>query len=139
MNTFQVGEHTYQARPLSALQQLDIATRVGISLSGMADVKRADPAADQRRMCQALAAHFGMAAPEAVAHVTYVCLSVVSRQSGPGWAAIMGPAPGQMMFQDIGLQEILAIVWAVLEANRLPDFFDVPPSTSAKGIAEGSS
>lgn len=134
MSSFQIGEHQYQSRPLSAFQQLEIATRVGIALSGMADVKREQPDADQRRMCQALAAHLGMVAQESVERVTYICLSAVSRQSGAGWAPITGAVPGVLMFQDIALPDILAIIWAVLEENRLPDFFNVPPSTSGKVV-----
>ncbi len=136
-STFEVQGQTYQARPLSAFQQLEVATRVGLALSGMADIKRDQPGAEPRRQRQALCALLGRAAPAEVSWVTHLCLSVVTRQSGQGWAPVVGPVPGQTMFQDLDLEAIMGLLWHVLEANRLPDFFDVPPPPS--GGSEGGS
>lgn len=60
------------------------------------------------------------------------CLSTVKREvaGGAPWAAIWEPRSRRMMFDDIDVLGMNTIVWHVLEANLIPDFFSEPASTT---------
>lgn len=65
---------------------------------------------------------------EDVESVNNLCLSSVMRlQSNNVWANVM--VNGQLMFVDISLNDMLDLIWHVIEEHRLVDFFDEPPST----------
>jgi hypothetical protein len=51
------------------------------------------------------------------------CLGVTKRKQGQHWAPVM--AQGQLMFHDLGISEMMQLVWAVIVEN-IGNFLAVP-------------
>lgn len=67
-----------------------------------------------------------------VDYVVHTCLDVCERQDSPGgpWAK-MRASNGALMFQDIGLKELMQVVILVIREN-LGDFFPDPSAAGNK-------
>ena len=59
-------------------------------------------------------------------YVVRTCLAAVTRASGQGWAPVM-TKEGVVMFQDMGVQEVLQLSAAVIRGN-MSNFFDALPT-----------
>jgi hypothetical protein len=57
-----------------------------------------------------------------------LCLSGVRRSEG----GVMSPVivNGRLMYQDMNMSVVLRIIWEIIVAHKLIDFFDVDPSKS---------
>jgi hypothetical protein len=133
---------------LNARQQFHVARRLGpilvARLQGMAAMTKmlglptaegaqeaAEPAPEALVPEDVMAAGFIPAAtalarmPDADADfVLTTCLGVCSRMQGSQWAPVQA-SNGKMMFEDIGMQEMMQLVNAVVKEN-LGDFFPDP-------------
>lgn len=53
-----------------------------------------------------------------------LCLAVVERQDHGAWVRLQPPGGGRtLMFTDIGVLDLMTIVWYVLLEHGIPDFF----------------
>ena len=59
-------------------------------------------------------------------YVVRTCLAAVTRASGQGWAPVR-TKEGVVMFQDMGVQEVLQLSAAVIRGN-MSNFFDALPT-----------
>jgi len=128
-----VGGHAYRVEPLDIFDQFDIARRLAPIVTLLTMQK------DREKLQKGFARAFvsmasGLSREDGQA-VLVTCLSRVHRsQSGAYSPACMN---GTMMFSDIGLQDSIDLLWHVLVASKIIDFFDVPPSVS-KGKGAGA-
>lgn len=104
------------AAKLNAFQQFHVVRRV---LPVLSSVFEGDDAGFMRRAIGAMA---GM--PDADCDfVLRTCLAVVQRQQGQAWAPVIAPQQGlAMMFDDIGLTELMQLTVEVIKEN-LSGFF----------------
>ena len=134
--SFKVGSHSYRADPLSVFDAFDVSRRLSpiFTLFAMQKDRSKIEAGFARAFTTATV---GMERVDTES-VLRICLSCVSRnQSGAAFAPLM--VDGQMMFRDIDMPAMLAIVWKVLEANRIVDFFDDPALVSNQGAGDQTS
>lgn len=144
VETVKVGEHSYQIGTLNAFQCHEIARKYSTVLLTVAELKKArQDEADARAKLPPDIAELPQRSPpgpEEFARVMCtlsrpipqidvdmairVCLSVVTRQQagGTGWAPVLAPGGG-LMFADIDMMQMLVLVWHVMEAHKIPDFF----------------
>jgi hypothetical protein len=132
---FKVGEHDYRATRMNAFDQFAVARPLRNVLASLAMIeeevrksKPKDPPTPHTFVQLMCTMAGGLTKEESDSSVS-LCLSKVVRKSGAGWAATATP-DGVLMFDDIGMSEMLEIVWHVLKYNGLIDFFAVSPSTS---------
>ena len=122
---FNVGEHEYQAGKLDAKRQFHVVRRLLPCLAGFTEENISDAEAIKGFMNAV-----GGIEDEQLDYVIDNCLAVVECQDGGAWAAITCPLPNgrrTMQYQDIGMAEMLTIVYHVIKHN-LSGFFDVLPS-----------
>ena len=121
---------TYQARKLSALEQFHLGRKLAYVLAFLA--KQEDRATLAEAFPRAFTAMSGHISNEDMDEVTRTCWGAVSRRQPTGWAPV---APnGVLMFADIDdLKSMLTVMWQVLQANGLIDFFAEPLSASGTG------
>jgi hypothetical protein len=129
---FQVDNHTYRVEPLSTFDSFDIARRVAPVITMLVMQK------NREKLQEGFARAFvslssGITREDGQAILT-LCMARVSRQDQVGFAPIM--AAGKMMYEDIGMEQLLQLLWHVLLLSKIIDFFDVPVSSS-KGQAAG--
>lgn len=135
---FKVGVHSYLARRLSVFEQFHLASEFRDALIGLAVLKKDRPAdLDDRSFIKAieyiLTGGSKNLTPEMRERVMHRCLSVVKRKienPGVGWTDIQ-LADGTLMYQDIHLPEMIAIMYQVIDHNGLLDFFFEGPSSLA--------
>jgi hypothetical protein len=130
MAEFTLNGETYQARKLSAMEQFHLGRKLAHVLSFLAAQEDRTKLAEAfPRAFTALSGHIDQADVDAVFKA---CLGATSRRQPTGWVPV---APnGVLMFNDIDdLKSMLAIVWQVLQANGLIDFFGESPSASGTG------
>lgn len=124
---FQAGGHEYKAGKLDAKRQFHIVRRLLPCLAGFAgDVENLTDADAVKGFADAV----GTIADDQLDYVIDHCLAVVERQDGGVWAAVTCPLPGggrSLQYQDIGMAEMLTIVYYVIKHN-LTGFFDAFPS-----------
>lgn len=126
MSEFTVGAHTYAAHPLGVFDQFDIARRIAPVITMLVLQK------DREKLKPGFARAFvslssGLSREDGQALLT-LCMAKVSRKTATGMSPIQ--AQGQMMFDDIGLDQMLELLWHVLVLSKIIDFFDVPASSS---------
>lgn len=121
---FQINGQTYKAGKLDAFKQFHIVRRLAPLLAGMSDVLRGGPTAAMARLKEdplgaalPIIECLGKMPDDEANYVITSCLSVVQRQQAQiGWANLTS-SQGDLMFEDIGMPEMLQITWKVLESN----------------------
>lgn len=153
MSEAQIGGHSYRFGRLNAKQQLHVARRLastplqfllGDQAGSVSTVMRdraeaAGMNADDintalPRLLPTLSLRaLGDLSENDCDYVVNTCLAVIQRQSGSNgtqaWADVMNKNTGLVMFQDIGLSDMLELTVHVLREN-LGSFFDASPSAS---------
>lgn len=137
---FQVNGQTYLAANLSAMEAFHVARKLSVVLLGLGSLKSAAAEATPQRFAKAIIAMSGGLSREEAESAINACLAKVQRKApdGRGWSPIVAPQ-GTLMFADIGMGEMLEIVWHVLRENRLDDFFVDPPSSTGAMTAASAS
>lgn len=133
VTTIKLDEAVYQIGRLGSFDQFNIARKLSSILMLLAAMyKKEGKKPSEEEFARLLVAGTGDLSNEEMNMINRVCLSVVMRQqpNGTGWAAVIEPRSGQLMFEDIGLKEMARLVWGVVEAHRIIDFFSAPSSTS---------
>lgn len=141
MFEFKVGPHSYRGRPLTAMEQFDVARKWSpllIWLSGdrAPDAPPLTPEAFARGFCAVSAG-----IPKSDNDMAVLtCLGSTQRvvAGDAGQVPVLG-TDGQVRHSDIDLGAMLQIVFHVLTANRLIEFFSAPPATSGTQGAGGTS
>jgi hypothetical protein len=130
-----VGSHKYRAGRMSVFEQMDVAADFRDILVGLALMKAERPKdmtdKEYQRAMQFIMASRGNMTPEARHRVMNMCLSKVQRNSGTGWAPVLS-ADNTLQFDDIDLPDFVTLAYAVLEHNKLIDFFGASPSTTGE-------
>jgi hypothetical protein len=150
MIEFSAAGFRYRAEKLDCFQQWDVARKISPIVAAMGNTlvrlikeriagKKFEPG-------KALELLMEMKIEEAVKPMTVAlaslpdadsrfilntCLSKVQRQVGASWANLMAPN-GILMYPDLQMPAMLAIVWRVLEDNLLSFSFG-PPSDETAG------
>lgn len=127
---FKVGDFDYQARDLDVFEQLHVSRRFGSVLIFLGSMK-ADENTSIESRAKAMVATASRLDNEDVDYAVNACLAVVDRKQGAGWAPVK-PSGAMLMFKDLDLKALMEIVWNVLDANGLIDFFYVAPSSSSE-------
>lgn len=131
MSELAIGGNNYRIGKLTPFQQFHIARRLapvlfalGSSAEQAADKLRASiegQGLDTLSVYGPVADVLSKMSDADSEYVLGTCLAVVHRQQGASWAAVHAQGGG-LMFQDIGLAEMMQLAVAVLKEN-LGNFF----------------
>jgi hypothetical protein len=131
MIEFELEGKKYQAERLDAMIQFRVLKRMGSLfpsvVSGLS-MKDRDPLMG----ISYVAAAVSKLSDTDSDYVIQTCLSVCKVQQGQIWASLSSPQ-GQLMFKETTLQEIMQIVWKVLEDNFRDFIQDLVAKASAAG------
>ncbi len=132
-NEFTVGGHRYRADRLNARQQFDIARRLSYTLVQLGAEKKPDFKPTPENFSRIFLVTSGFVPQADMDMALNVCLGVVKRHipGDIGWASLTA-ANGSLMYADIGMAEMLQIVWHVIAAHRLVDFLAVGAQNSSE-------
>lgn len=133
---FKVGQHTYLAGRMSARDSFNVARKLAGSLIFMASLKK-DESLTPEQMALAFCTSSGNISDQDMDFAIGACMSVVRRriEGDQGWAPMW--RDGQLAYQDLSMPEMVQVVWTVVEAAGLVDFFSVAASTSGAAGNEG--
>jgi hypothetical protein len=136
----------YQFGKLDAFQQFHVARRLGAVTSGLGEgivqlqagggaAKLADSGGIMR-VVQPLLEAIGRMQDSDANYVMHTCLSVVKRKQGAtSWASVQ-TAPGYLMFPDIEMTCMIALVYRVLEFNLGGFFSELLSALPASGTEQ---
>lgn len=122
MSEFHVAGHIYQTAKIPAMTQFHIARKLAPVLRSFEGVlksiggeKNGDEADIFTTIDPFLTAIHDLSDDDSE-YVINTCLGFVSRKidGGTGWAPVMGRGSGQVMFEDIGMMEMLTITYTVI-------------------------
>lgn len=127
----------YQIPTLDVMQEFALASKLSRILSMMSlQQDRSVLAAKFPQAFTALAGELQMTREDRE-EMFSLCLSGVKRQEGGVWAPVV--VNGRMMYKDMGLRVVLAIIWEIIIAHKMIDFFAVDPSASSEQPEEQTS
>ncbi len=142
MSEIVINQKTYMVGRLTPKQQLHLARRllplfVGVAPAldldkGLPTIEGSTPKATAELDLTSMAPFveaLAQMSDEAVDAIVDPCLAVTSRKVGEAWAPVM-PRPGQLMFQDMSVVDMLSLVWAVISEN-LGNFFPANPGKAS--------
>jgi hypothetical protein len=128
---FVVAEKTYVAKQLSAMKQLHIARKLAPVLAGLAPAGAGAKLALETALMAVLPNLAEKLASMKDEDAEFVVLNLLSacsrRENGGGLASLVG-ASGGLMFQDIGMKEMIQIAVESGKHN-FSDFFSALPQT----------
>jgi hypothetical protein len=132
-NEFKVGHHTYRAGRLDARKQFDVARRLSYVLVQLGAEKKADFKPSAENFARIILVTTGYIPQADMDAALNICLSVVKRHipGDIGWAALTA-SNGALMYEDIGMAEMLQIVWHVISMHRLVDFLAASAQDSSE-------
>lgn len=139
---FSTGGHDYVAARLSVFDQFNLAADFRGSASAIA-IMRANRAADTSDDQFKEALRFIITGgardvpPETRERTLRNCLGVVKRRDGAGWQSLINPS-GSLQYDDVGLPELVQIIYEVFVHNGIVDFFSVSPSAPGDNQQERS-
>lgn len=142
--TPEINGHTYKIGKLSAMQQFHVVRRLAGVLAGLAGLDKQGLEGLKDAPKDQVAAHLlesmpdvlpalaqGLATMDDVTaeFVIFTCLGVVERKErAGGWARVC--VNGQLMFENLGMVEMLTLVANVLKEN-MGGFFDALGAASS--------
>ncbi|CCD30361.1 conserved phage-related hypothetical protein [Candidatus Glomeribacter gigasporarum BEG34] len=136
MSKFEIEGQQYRAGKLNAFAQLHVARKIAPVLGGLAALQGADSAAALKSLADVIAAM-----PDAdCEYVLHTCLSVTQRQNGKHFSPVWNAQNQALMFDDIGLSEMVQIAMYVIQ-DSLGNFLrglteravEASPATAANG------
>lgn len=136
-----IGKHRYRVSRMNVFDQFDVAADYRDILIGLSFVKRDRPPdmsqEDYDSAVQFIMSSRASLTPEVRKRVINTCLACVVRSGGGsvGWVPILAAA-GVLQFDDIDPPTIIKLMYAVLEHNKLIDFFYASPSSSGGQTTE---
>lgn len=134
LRTLTVGGIEYSVERLNAFDQYNVAKKLSTVLLLLSSIQKkegAEGAPSALEFSKLLLAGTANLTNEDTNFVNRVCLTAVRRkQQGGAYAAMVESRTGQLMFDDIGVRELAELVWGVVEAHRMVDFFSDLPSNS---------
>lgn len=120
MADFTVNGINYKSQKMPAMQQFHVARRLMPLLSGLSEAFRTGLENPEGAM-EIIAGAITKLSDADTEYVLNACLDLTSRQDGQIWSRLR--AGNRLMFEDIGMPEMLQIVFNVLQdnfANFLP-------------------
>jgi hypothetical protein len=126
---FEAGGHTYAGQPLSVLSSLDVARKFTPVLALLAARARGAEAQPLENLARGLVAASGSIPADDYQFVLGTCLRSLKRvDKTSGEGAPVWSDGGGLMFQDLKLADLAAVLYKVLESNGLVDFFYATPA-----------
>lgn len=128
---FEVNGINYRAGKLNCFQQLTVVRKLAPLLKGVGGIDLdsfgvANAAQQIGPLLDTLAE-----LPEAdVRLIIKTCLGVVSRQSGDRFVVVQTQS-GELMFDDLGMTEVILICFNVIKANMTGFFAGLPSNMTA--------
>lgn len=139
---FEVSGQQYQAGKLSPMDQLNVTRRVLPLLAAI----QAEAGGDKlirldMTILVPLSTMLSRIPDADIAYIMNNTLKVVKRRiaGGTGWAPVWSVQAQNPMFEDIGLPEMLTMVYHVLERAVIPFLSASPPSSIGGRPAEDTS
>lgn len=127
----EVGGHTYRIATLDTFQQYHVAAKLSAVLMGFANIKAESNDRTSLQFAKALLAMSGSLSDDDRTFCLVTCLGVVTRKEGQQWQRLLA-ANSKPMFDDLTMLQSIELMYDVLEAHGMPDFFVVPPATSVE-------
>ena len=131
-----IGDNEYATNgKLPVFAQLHVARKLGAALPVVEGLTKAENAEKDKALLMVMM--FSAMNDTDTEFVIKKCLEVVTIKQATGYAKIQ-TSDGQLMFDTVGLNDILEIVTAVIEEN-LGDFFRTALARLAQEAAKTSS
>lgn len=125
----EIGGNTYKIGKLNAIQQFHITRRLAPSLWALAEASGSAPSnSDPILALKPVAQAVSQLSDEDSEYVLHTCLGVVMRDQKGQWARVWAKGGG-LMFDDIDLQVMMQLTFAVIREN-LGNFFSALPAQS---------
>ncbi len=121
----EISGNSYSIGKMSAMQQFHIARRLAPAIWALSSVAGKDRPEDDSTAINALqpvAEMLSKMSDEDSEYIVKSCLAVVQRKQQNGWAKVQS-SNGGLMFDDINMQTMLQITFAVVKDN-LGNFFN---------------
>lgn len=134
MSEVEITSNTYRIGRLNAFAQFHIARRIAPLLQSLGtavmDLPRGGAGDDDTmKSLGPIAEALAKMSDEDCNYVLHACLSVCQRkQQGGQWARVQAPNGAGLMFEDIGLAELMQIALATIQEN-LSNFFPAAPAS----------
>jgi len=119
VHTFKLNDIDYKVDKISVFKQLTITTKLTPILALLA--QQTDKEISKNKFPQFFAAFSSNMKEEDVNEVLKLCLPAVKRRFSSKWMPIY--VNNELAFSDLDLKNMLQIIYEVLEANQLLDFF----------------
>jgi hypothetical protein len=119
VHTFKLNDIDYRADKLSVFKQLTVTSKLTPILTLLAQQK--DKEITKEKFPQFFAAFSSYIKEEDVNEIIRICLPSVKRRFSNKWMPVYHN--GELAFSDLDLKAMLHIIYQVLEANKLLDFF----------------
>src|SRR5208282_64814 len=116
---FELNGNTYQIRPLNVFNQLKIVSKLSPVLTLL--VAQEDKNIVKEKFAELLAIFSNNLPEDQFNEVLKLCLGSVHRRIKNAWHPIY--RSNDIVYQDIALKDMLNIIYEVMEANKLFDFF----------------
>ena len=129
-----IGDNTYRINTLNTFDQWHVAGAFSLVLMQLSSLTKPDTMRQEESFARIFASCASAMPTEGVDAAIKLCLASVQRKlpGDTGWAPMV--TSGKLMYEDVGVKGMLALVWHTILANGLVDFFSAPPSSSAGGI-----
>jgi hypothetical protein len=148
MAEFPINGNEYRTNKLDAVKQFHVARRIAPVLTtsvdliqifekiDLANIENVEPEEIMKAISPLVSA-IGALPDEDAEYIINTCLRITQRKGPTGqWGPVMAQHGGGLMFDDIEMEHMLQIVWAVVQDN-LARFLGALPSTSKGGAAVG--
>lgn len=132
MAEFKVNNIEYRSGKMNAIVQFHVARRLAPVFAAFGEAARTE-SRDPMLAFGPMAEAFAKMSDQDAEYVINACLGVCLRKQNNTWVQIR--TSGGIMFDDIGLQEMIQISWATLQDN-LSGFFAALPRTSPDGAVQ---
>jgi len=132
MTEFVVGGQQYRATKMDTFKQFHVARRLLKVISTLAPMMKDGRVDNVLDALPIMAAAIGEMRDEDADYILKVCLEHCQRNSGGVWGKVR--AGDVLMFEDIGLPEMMQITWKVIEEN-LASFMPALPQSSPGAAA----
>jgi hypothetical protein len=110
---FTIGDHTYSAGRMDAMNQLYVGMKVAPLVSNIAG---------NNATLGAFAEALARAPMEDVEFITRMALKTIKRKSGDAWTDVYNQAAGKLMFEDISGADIMELAYMALKDGITPFF-----------------
>lgn len=131
---FELSGHTYQIKKLSVFEQLNLISRLSIVIATVGE--QPDKNLIAENFSKIFCSFAATMTPDDQKEIFRLALSIVYRKTKTVWQPVL--KNGNLQFQDIDLRTTLNLLWRVITAHSLSDFFSTSPTEANESSSEAN-